>query len=199
MKTETETRICKVCGEELPIDKMKKVYKHGEKYYGHICKSCFNEDKRKKYKENKIKLYLEDDSMKIKRKYKEVSSAKILSVEQFGISPIKKDEVFVKLLDYKNAYISNYGRVLIRYGKKYCLKRKTYSEDGDIEYQLYKNVYNYDTERWEFRKVAVKAWILVVQEFIVNYDISNNKFCWHKDNDVTDNYYKHLFPVNKYQ
>ena len=199
MSTEVETRICKVSGEELPLEKMKKTYKYGKKYYSHICKSCYNEDRRKKHEENKIKLYLKDDSLKIHRKYKEVSSVKILSIEQFGISPINEDEVFVKLLDYKNAYISNYGRVLIRYGKKYCLKRKTYSADGDIEYQLYKNIYNYDTERWEFRKVAVKAWTLVVQEFIVNYDISNNKYCWHKDDDVMDNYYKHLFPVNKYQ
>ena len=103
MSTEVETRICKVCGEELPLEKMKKTYKYGKKYYSHICKSCYNEDRRKKYEENKIKLYLKDDSLKIHRKYKEVSSVKILSIEQFGISPINEDEVFVKLLDYKNA------------------------------------------------------------------------------------------------
>ena len=39
----------------------------------------------------------------------------------------------------------------------------------------------------------------MVETFIVNYDMKNNTRIWHLNNDVTDGYYKHLYPVTEKQ
>lgn len=39
----------------------------------------------------------------------------------------------------------------------------------------------------------------MVGTFIVNYDMMNNTRIWHLNNDVTDGYYKHLYPVTEKQ
>ena len=33
----------------------------------------------------------------------------------------------------------------------------------------------------------------------MNFEIVGNTHCWHKNNDKSDNYYKHIYPVNDKQ
>lgn len=194
-----ETKVCKKCGRELSLDKMSLDGKDKSGYtkYKSICKECANDKKRQWWRNKNIKAFLADESMKIQRKYKEVRSERILSIKQSKISPINDDEIFVRLLDYRDVWISNYGRALSQYGKKYSLMHKKVTKNGEIAYQLYKNVY--DGEKWTYEKQTVEAWKLVTQEFIVNYDIANNDCCWHKENNKEDNYYKNIYPLNEKQ
>ena len=187
-KYDRETKVCNVCGRELPIEKMVK----GKS----ICKECYNKYRREQRAQRWVDEFIADESMKLKRKYKNVRPIRILAVENTGIKLIESDEVFVKLVDYRDVWISNYGRALTLYGGKYALMHKKYV-DGEVAYQLYKNVY--DGKKWTFEKRLVKAWTLVVQEFVINYDIANNICCWHKNNNEEDNYYKNLYPLNKKQ
>lgn len=68
-----------------------------------------------------------------------------------------------------------------------------------MTYTLDRNVYFKTKNRWGYRKEKVTASDLVIQMFVVNYDMKNNTKVWHKDNDTKDNYYKHLFPVTDKQ
>lgn len=188
-KDKNETKKCKMCGRNLPIEKMK------QKSWN-MCKECYNETQHKKKLEKQIEEFLIDESMKIHRKYKEVRPERILSAEISGVKPIQEDEVFVRLLDYRYTWISNYGRAVELYSGKYCVKHKKYI-DGEVAYQLYKNIY--DGKKWTYEKILVKVWKLVVQEFIVNYDIANNVRCWYKGNDKADLYYMNLYPLNEKQ
>lgn len=138
-----------------------------------------------------------DDSMKLQIHYKGIHPAHILAMEQSGIEPIAEDEVFVKLLDYKDSWISNHGRAVSYYNSRYFLTRKKVNKDGEICYQLSRNVF--DGRNWVWKKQVIPAWRLVVNEFIVNYDIANNSRCWHKGNNKSDTYYRHLYPLNQYQ
>lgn len=192
-----EIRVCKTCGKEIPLHRIKIKYRNGKRYFSHTCKDCYNSSVRQARRNKNIQKFIADESMKIQRHYKQIRPERVFPMEQYGITPAATDEVFVKLLDYKEAWISNYGRVLTRYGDNYCLKRRKYSEDGEVAYQLNRNVF--DGKRWIYEKVLVEAWALVVQEFIVNYDIANNTYCWHRDNNKEDNYYKNIYPLNRYQ
>lgn len=69
----------------------------------------------------------------------------------------------------------------------------------ELTYTLERNVYFKSKKKWEYRKEKVTAASLVIQMYIVNYDMKNNTKCWHKDKDTKDNYYKHLFPVTDKQ
>lgn len=189
-----ETRVCKKCGRELPIEKFAI---NGKKYYRHVCKECENANKREWWRKRSIRKFMDDESMKIHRKYKTIRQEKILSLDECGITPIADDEVFVRLLDYRTAWVSNYSRVITQYGKKFALMHKKTTKTGEVAYQLYRNVY--DGEKWTYEKRLVEAWKLVVQEFIVNYDMANNTCCWHKGNNKEDNYYKNLYPLNEKQ
>lgn len=192
------TKTCKICGNSLPLEKMvRHGIKDGQIRYINICKKCANTKRRKERHDKNIKLFLADPSMKIHRKYKEIRPERILPIEESGITPIEPDEVFVKLLDYRNVWISNHGRALSQYGKRYSVMHKKVTSDREIAYQLYKNVY--DGKKWTYKKCLVEAWKLVVQEFVINYDIANNICCWHRGNDKRDNYYKHLYPLNQNQ
>ena len=125
-----EIRVCKKCGKEIPLNRIKIDYRNGGKYFSHTCKDCYNSSVRQSRRNKNIQKFIADESMKIQRHYKQVRPERIFPMEQYGITPAAIDEVFVKLLDYKDAWISNYGRILIRYSDKYCFKRKKYSEDG---------------------------------------------------------------------
>ena len=192
---ETKMYVCKKCGRKLPLEKMVSKNANG-KIYVWVCKDCKNEMLKEKRKQKNIELFMQDDSMKIRRKYKNVRSERILSINECGITFIASDEVFVKLIDYRDAWISNYGRALTLYGGKYSVMHRK-NVDGEIAYKLYKNVY--DGKKWIYEKQLVKAWTLVVQEFIVNYDIINNVCCWHRCNNKDDLYYKNLYPLNEKQ
>lgn len=192
-----ETKVCKTCGRELPISNCKA--------YGRECKDCYNKKVRQKRLERKIsdglKIYQKDKSVKIHRKYKKPYHFQRLYKSELGIQSIARDEVFVRLFDYKSAWISNYGRVIKRLDDgTYQLVKGVYSRGTkELTYTLNRNVYFKSKKIWGYRKDKVTASSLVIQMFIVNYDMKNNTMVWHKDNNTKDNYYKHLFPVTDKQ
>lgn len=192
-----ETKVCKTCGRELPISNYKKVY---GKNWTNACNECVLEKRLKKCYENGLALYLTDDSMRTERKYKEIHPSKVLVETESGIVHIAEDESFVCLLEYKDTWISNYGRVIVKSDSVYQLLKGTYSrKDKELYYKLNKNVYFESKKKWKYRKQKIKASTLVVQTFIINYDMQNNTICWHENDNKKDNYYKHLYPVNDLQ
>ena len=198
-----ENKICKKCGRELPIEKYAIHTITG--YISKTCKDCYNADRREKrlqYKiSNGIDSYQKDKTMKIQRKYKKPYHFQILYRSESGIDPIAKDEVFVRLFDYKSSWISNYSRLIQKSDDDtYHLVKGVYSRTTkELTYTLDRNVYFKSKNRWGYRKEKVTASNLVIQRFVVNYDMKNNTKVWHKDNDIKDNYYKHLFPVTDKQ
>ena len=198
-----ETKICKNCGRELPIEKY--AIRSNTGYISKTCKDCYNADRREKrlqYKiSNGIDTYQKDKTMKIQRKYKKPYHFQILYRSESGIDPIAKDEVFVRLFDYKSSWISNYGRLIQKSDDgTYQLVKAVYSRTTkELTYTLDRNVYFKSKNRWGYRKEKVTASDLVIQMFVVNYDMKNNTKVWHKNNDTKDNYYKHLFPVTDKQ
>ena len=148
-----------------------------------------------------IETYHKDKSMKIQRKYKKPYHFQILYRSESGIDIIAKDEVFVRLFDYKSAWTSNYGRIIQKLDDgTYQLVKGVYSRaTKELTYTLDRNVYFKSKNRWGYRKEKVTASCLVIKMFIVNYDMKHNTMVWHKNNDTKDNYYKHLFPVTDKQ
>ena len=139
----------------------------------------------------------EENIVKIERIYKEPIPERILDTEQVGIELISSDECFVRLINYKNAWISNYGRPLEYNNDKYVFKRTKDNESGEKICTLQKNIY--DGEKWIWQRHTIEVWKLVVGAFIVNFDMVGNTHCWHKDNNKADNYYKNIYPVNDKQ
>ena len=192
-----ETKICKKCGRELPLDKYSKIY---GRTWTVTCKDCISDARMKKCYENGLALYNVDESMRTKRKYKTIHKSRILAKSVSGINHIEKDERFVRLHDYKDTWISNYGRAIIKENEQYRLLKGSYSKkDGELYYTLDRNVCFKTKKEWGYRKQKVKACTLVIQTFIVNYDVQNNIMCWHENNDRKDNYYKHLYPAGEIQ
>ena len=196
-QSNNETKLCKKCGKQVPLNRIKGRVNKGMWRQSDICKDCYNAHIRQKRRESNIRKFMADDSMKIQIHYKEIYPSYILVMEQSGIEPIAEDEVFVQLLDHKDSWISNYGRAVSFYNGKYFLTRKKINKDGEICYQLNRNVF--DGRNWVWKKQVIEAWKLVVKEFTVNYDISNNICCWHKGNNKNDTYYRHIYPLNQYQ
>ncbi len=197
MPNNIQIKICDNCGRELPLNRYTKIY---GKNYRKICKECDNFGKIQNRYNKYLKEYCVNKSMHIQRKYKEIIASRILPMEISGIEYISKGEKFVKLLYYRETWISTYGRVIIKIGEKYKLLNGFYSRaDNELYYILDKNV-NYNTKAgWGYIKIKVRACDLVIQTFIVNYDMQNNIMVWHDNNDKTDNYYKNLYPVTKLQ
>lgn len=192
-----EIKLCKICGKQVPLNKISHYTRNGKRVPGNICKNCINANKRLHRRKVNLEKFAADDSMKVQIHYKEINPAYILKTERSGIEPVSADEIFVKLLDYKDTWISNYGRAVSFYNNQYYLRRKKSGRGGEIFYQLNRNTF--DGKQWGWKKQTIEAWRLVVKEFIVNYDIVNNTCCWHTGNDRKDNYYKHLYPLNQYQ
>lgn len=195
-----KTKICKKCGRELPLDK----YAISNGYIRSFCKDCGNKYHREhcqaKRMQANIELYKTDISMQIQHKYKDIHPSRILTKAVSGINYIARGEKFVSLLDYKSAWVSSYGRIIIKDDERYKLLKGSYSrKDKELYYTLDKNVYFKTKKEWGYRKVRVKASELVIQTFIVNYDMQNNTRVWHTDNNMKDNYYKHLYPVTELQ
>lgn len=150
--------------------------------------------------EKGLHQYLSDDSMHIKRQYKEIDSSRILGKKISGIKHCARDEKFVRLLYYKDAWISNYGRCIVYENGEYKLLRGGIDKwSGERVYTLKKERYIKTTKMYKYSKVKVTASSLVVETFIVNYDMLNNTRMWHLNNDVDDNYYKHIYPVTEKQ
>lgn len=138
-----ETKVCNKCGREFLLDKFKIVT-------GHIlrqCRECYNANRRekaftKKY-ETELGLYHQNETMKIQRRYKEPYPYQKLNMPETGIDLLAKDEVFVRLLDYKAAWTSNYGRVIQKLDDcTYKLVKGVYSRTTkELTYTLDRNVY----------------------------------------------------------
>lgn len=120
----TEMKVCKICGNKILLSGFASRKCKGKIYYSNMCKECKNCRRRQARRNRNIEEFMADESMKIQRHYKEIRPERIFPMEHYGIAPAAEDEIFVKLLDYKDAWISNYGRVLTRYGANYCLMRK---------------------------------------------------------------------------
>ena len=179
-----ETKVCSKCGRTLPIDRFtNKVY---------WCKNCSS------FYTSEIKgRAKQDDIIKFERLYKELVPERILDAQKANIKIIADDEIFLKLINYKNAWSSNYGRILEYNNGKYMFKRIKDNEIGEKICTLKKNVYN--GKKWIWQKSTIEVWRLVVDGFVVNYDIVGNTHCWHKDNNKADNYYKNIYPMNDKQ
>ena len=193
-----ETKICKKCGRILPLEnfRLMKGQFNNPYYLGH-CKECEYKDQRA-YLEEKNKIRFSDNlQILIERKYKTIKQERILDISDTDIIPIGTDEIFVKLMDYKNTWLSNYGRV-IRYCRgKYNLLSGTYDSYGVLRYTVPKNIF-YDG-KWIYKSVNLWAAKTVVEEFIVNPDKANNIYIWHSGYDKQDNYYRNLYPLNQEQ
>lgn len=191
---------CEKCGRELPLNNFIKVF---GKNYSNICKVCHGKNLTEIKFENKLKSgeISNEDFIVIRRNYKVIQTDRVLRKSKSGINHIARDEKFVKLLDYKECWISNYGRLIVKdETEKYrLLKPKQIRATGELTYTIYKNVYFKTKKQWGYKKKTVFAKDLVIQTFIVNFDIKNNTHCWHKDNNVKDNYYKNLYPVTELQ
>lgn len=199
MNTEiAKTKICKKCGRLLPIENYNLIKgQFNNSYYRGECKEC--EYKRhRKYIEEKNKIEFPDDfEILIERRYKNIKPERILDITKLSVIPLGTDEVFVKLLDYKNAWLSNYGRVIKYSNGKYNLLQGSYDNYGALLYSLRKNVF-YDG-KWIYKSVPLYAAKAVVEEFIVNPDKANNVYIWHSGYDKEDCYYRNLYPLNKEQ
>ena len=201
IKNNNQTKICKCCGRELPLSSFAK---SGKKYTRKFCKSCENKQRREKREDNRfsngIEQYLSDDSMHIQRQYKKINQDRILRKKISGIDFCAKDEKFVRLMYYKDAWISNYGRCIVYENGEYRLLRGSIDKwTGDTIYTLRKERYIKYTQTYAYKKVKVTGDSLVVENFIVNYDMANNTRIWHLNNNISDGYYKHLYPVTENQ
>lgn len=181
-----ETKICSKCGRELPLDRF-------PLKGGCVCKNCGSVHAS----ELNGFFITEENEVKIERIYKEPIPERILDTEKAGIELVRPDECFVQLINYKKAWISNYGRPLEYNNGKYMFKRTKENKSGEKVCTLQKNVY--DGEKWIWQKQTIEVWRLVVGAFIVNFDIVGNTHCWHKGNNKTDNYYKNIYPMNDKQ
>lgn len=100
-------------------------------------------------------------------------------------------------MDYKDIWLSNYGRAISYSNDKYSLLSYRYDDDGDLLYSVQKNIlFN---GRWIYKKTILYAAQAVVREFVVNPDTVNNVFIWHRGKNKKDNYYRNLYPLNQDQ
>lgn len=198
IKTEYETKICNKCGRILPKENFRLVRGqfHNPYYLGH-CKECEYKYQRA-YLEEKNRIKFSDDlEILIHRKYKLIKKERILNISDTDIIPIGTDEIFVKLMDYKDAWLSNYGRVIRFSNGRYTLLKGNYDSNGALRYTLQKNVF-FDG-KWIYKRDVLWAAKAVVEEFIVNPDKANNIYIWHSGYDKEDYYYRNLYPLNQEQ
>lgn len=197
IKNNNETKICKCCGRELPLSEY--IFMYG-KNYSNTCKQCINKKREQSSYEKGLQRYLKDDSMHTKRLYKTIDSSRILRKKDSGIDFCARDEKFVRLLYYKDAWISNYSRCIIYEDGEYRLLHGSIDKwSRELIYTLKKERYVKSTKQYKYVKRKVTASSLVVDTFIVNYDMTNNTHIWHLNNDTKDGYYKHLYPVTEKQ
>ena len=77
--------------------------------------------------------------MHIQRQYKKINQDRILRKKISGIDFCAKDEKFVRLMYYKDAWISNYGRCIVYENGEYRLLRGSIDKwTGDTIYTLRK-------------------------------------------------------------
>lgn len=192
------TKICKKCGRILSAEQFRLVRgKFRNPYYLSQCKECEYKYQRG-YLEKKNKVEFRDDmEILTRRHYKETRTERVLDISNLDIIPLGADEIFVKLMDYKDSWLSNYGRVARYSNGKYNLLQGSYDNNGDLFYSLRKNVF-FDG-RWIYKSVHLYAAKAVAEEFIVNPDKKNNIYIWHGGYNKEDCYYRNLYPLNQEQ
>lgn len=198
MVDEYKTKICKKCGRILPVEnfRLMKGYFGNPYYLGH-CKQCEYEYQKEYLKEKNELKFPENLEILIERKLKKINKERILNISDIDIIPAGTDEIFVKLMDYKDAWLSNYGRVIRYLNGEYGLLQGDFDKYGVLRYTLPKNIFV--DNKWVFKKTCLYSAKAVVEEFIVNPDKANNIYIWHKGYNKQDNYYKNLYPLNKEQ
>lgn len=198
---ENEFKLCKKCGMLLPLENFRLAKgQFGNPYYRGSCKECEVEYDREHKKKKCSKEFEFKDDLEIitERKYKEICKERILDISAIGLDIILlgTDEIFVKLMDYKDAWISNYGRLIrCSYGK-YNLLEGTYI-NGELRYTVPKNVFC--DGKWIYKSTYLYAPKAVIETFIVNEDKANNNCIWHSGYDKQDCYYRNLYPLNQEQ
>lgn len=191
-------RVCKKCGRELPINKFRLIRgKFQNPYYLGHCKECEYKQNRAYLKEKNQIKFSDNLQILIPRQYKFLKPERVFDSGNVGITPLKQDEIFVKLMDYKDIWLSNYGRVIRKSNNEYKLLKGSYNSNGVLKYSVQKNVF--ENGKWIYKNVALRASKAVVEEFIVNPDTANNIYIWHRGYDKKDNYYKNLYPLNQEQ
>lgn len=193
-----EIKECSKCGRKLPIERFRLVRgQFHNPYYLSQCKDCEYIYKRK-YLEKKNEIKFSDDlEMLIDIQYKKIRPERILDLSKTGISEIGTDEIFVKLMDCKDYYLSNYGRGIHYVNGKYVLLTGSYDNDGVLRYSVAKDTYI--DGKWVYKRVVLYVPQAVVSEFTVNPDMKNNTYIWHSGYNKEDNYYRNLYPLNQEQ
>ena len=135
-----KTKRCKRCGRDLPLERFGK----GQCWCKNCCSTYNSELKGTISKENIVT---------IERLYKNPLPMRVLDIKCSGVKLIAEDECFVELIDYKRAWVSNYGRVLEYNGNKYVLKRIKKNCSGEKICTLQENVYN--GTKWVFKKNTI--------------------------------------------
>lgn len=193
-----ETKICNKCNRELPIDKFRLVKgQFHNPYYLGQCKECEYKNQRKHLEERNRITFSDHLELLIDFQYKKIKPERILDLSKTKIIPIGTDEIFVKLMDYKNAWLSNYGRIIGYSDGQYSLKLGSHDKNGNLFYCLMKD--EYSNGGWKYSKSYLYAAKAVIDEFIVNPDKSNNVYIWHSGLNREDNYYRNLYPLNREQ
>ncbi|MBR4085722.1 MAG: hypothetical protein IKK33_15715 [Lachnospiraceae bacterium] len=196
-----EGKICNKCGRLLPIENFRLCKgQFGNPYYRGYCKSCEVEYGRE-YKEKKREkefTFLDDFEIIAKRKFKDIHKERILDISKtdLDITLLGTDEIFVKLMDYKDTWLSNYGRMIRYTYGKYALLRGSFC-NNELRYSAPKNVFS--DGKWIYKSTYLYAPKAVMETFIVNEDKANNIYIWHRGYDKRDCYYKNLYPLNQEQ
>ena len=146
------TKVCNKCGRILPIEKFRLVKgQFYNPYYLSQCKECEAKYQRQYISKKKEVKFSDNLEILIERQYKEIRPERILDLSNTDIIPLGTDEIFVKRMDYKNAWLSNYGRAIRYSDGKYNLLQGSYDSNGALFYCLRKNVF-FDG-KWIYRSV----------------------------------------------
>ena len=137
-----ETKICKKCGRLLPLSEFRLMRGqfYNPYYLGH-CKECEYKN-QKDYLTMKNEVTFSDNLQYIiDIQYKTIRKERMLNLSKLDIIPIGTDEMFVQLMDYKNVWISNYGRAITKSNGKYTLIKGSYDSKGKLRYTFNRNRY----------------------------------------------------------
>ncbi len=191
---ECKTKICTCCNKEKPISNFEiasRDVKRGKIYYRSVCKECRKLKKNKKQKPSTKKNTTERDTHFIwdeNKNLKEIPLYEVKPVEHpINHKLINIFEVFVPVEGTDNYWISNFGRFVdnLNYSENKTFSEHEYRENAFeiIETKTDNNQY--------MRNTTIED--LVADTFLVQYRYRCN--IWHKDGDITNNWYKNLLFV----
>ena len=154
------------------------------------------------YFKNK-KIYVSDDLKKALGgdTYKELLQNNIGKITKDAKKGISIDSLWGEMTNlFPEHFSQNITRCIVYENGEYRLLRGSIDKwTGDTIYTLRKERYIKYTQTYAYKKIKVTGDSLVVENFIVNYDVANNTRIWHLNNDILDGYYKHLYPVTEKQ